>query len=110
MNKKLENLNQLPTVGQVVLNKWGWEQTNADFYQIIKVTAASVKLQAINSTEVSDGAQSMTAKVTPNLNDFSTEETITKRMDEYQGELYLKFDYGSGRIWNNEPVSISFYA
>ena len=34
-------------IGQIVYSSWGYDQTNIDFYKVIRKTAAMVELQAI---------------------------------------------------------------
>ena len=99
-----------PALGNIIFNRWGSGQTNVDFYQIIKVTAKTIKLRAVESTEVSDGAQSMSGKVTPVIDGFSTEKTFSKRIGEYDGKVYISFEYGVGKLWDGKPMSVSHWA
>lgn len=52
LDKALKTVSMLggPKVGDIVYTSWGYDQTNIDFYQVVKVTKASVKLQRIAAT------------------------------------------------------------
>ena len=57
-----------PAVNQILYASWGYEQTNIDYYVIVKVSAASIWVQPIGHIyENYTGA--MSATVTPNVND-----------------------------------------
>lgn len=38
------------TTGTILISEWGWEQTNVDFYQIVRSTAKSVWIRPIAHT------------------------------------------------------------
>jgi len=38
-------------VGQIFYNSWGWEQTNIDYYQIVRVTQASIFVRQIGKKD-----------------------------------------------------------
>ena len=39
-------------IGTVLISKWGWEQTNIDFYEVVKATEKTVTIRQIASKEV----------------------------------------------------------
>lgn len=47
-----------PQVGDILYSSWGYEQTNIDFYKVVKVSEFSVWIQQVNSkiTEVTGWA------------------------------------------------------
>lgn len=50
MTKAINN-NELPMpVGTILDSEWGWEQTNVDFYQVVRSTAKSVWIRPIAHT------------------------------------------------------------
>lgn len=45
-------LDRTPEVGDFMVSSWGYDQTNIDFYKVVKVTPKSVRLQRWTSTTV----------------------------------------------------------
>lgn len=55
-----------PKMGDILCCSWGYDQTNVDFYQVIKVTTASVRVRQIKSRIVEGQAANRTQnKVMP---------------------------------------------
>ena len=57
-------------VGDVLSSSWGYEQTNVTFYQVTRVTKASIELGVLRSKETSDGELSMTGYKVPVVGEF----------------------------------------
>jgi len=53
-------------VGDVLVNSWGWEQTNIDFFEVTKVTPGSnrIEIRAIGQDAQEDGCAAMTGSCT----------------------------------------------
>lgn len=49
-------------VNDILVSKWGYEQTNVDFYKILKVTKATVIVQKLEKLEKNDNNMSGLAK------------------------------------------------
>lgn len=96
-------------VGAVILNSWGYDQTNADFYQVVAVTPHSVKLRRIASQEAprQEGGSPMSAMVVAVRDSFTSDEIITKQA---RADGYVNFKHGSGRVWDGRPTYSSWYA
>ena len=98
-------------IGDVVTRSWGYEQTNVDFYQVVRVPSPfSVAVRRIKSREVSSNPQGMTARVMPNVNDFeSSAKAIivhacgAGEVGSYHGKTGLL-----GK-WNGLPLFTSSY-
>lgn len=120
-------------VGDVVYNSWGWEQTNIDFYQIVKTTANYVWLQPIRCESVpSEGCAPMSGHIRPVT---PIEQVLARQTREY-GEYdevsghrpetlktvsiepvmrraegkSVNFKHGSGCLWDGRPKYESWYA
>lgn len=65
------------SVGDVLSTCWGWEQTNREFYQVVRVAGANVTVRQIATETVSTG--DMTARVAPLVGDFVGPE-LTRRV------------------------------
>jgi hypothetical protein len=54
----------------ILVCSWGYEQTNVEFYQVIRALPASVELRRIQSNRLEAGAQGMQGTCTPIPNSF----------------------------------------
>lgn len=73
-------------LGDVFVESWGYEQTNIDFYQVIKVNKASVILKKIayNTVKFTGWASD---EVEPRKHCFLEDKTYIKRIRE--GSMHL---------------------
>ena len=98
-------------IGDVVMRSWGYDQTNVDFYQVVRVPSPlSVALRRLKSREVSGNPQALTAKVMPKLNEFETSAQAvivracgTGQVGSFKGKT------GFLSKWNGLPQNVSFY-
>lgn len=107
-----------PKVGDILRCSWGYDQTNVDWYQVIAVTKASVKIRAIASKLVEDNGS--TTLVAPCKGSFLdpgntykkddpayTVKGATKRFrPAYDGDGYsVKIEsYSSAYLWDGKPA------
>lgn len=88
---------------------WGYDQTNADFYQVVGLTKASVKLRQVCTEVVErDGKRG----VVPVKDRFREEKfqvssrqgILTKRVQVSRGEPFVTMaSYGWCSLWDGEP-------
>jgi len=53
------------TIGDIIVNTWGWEQSNVDFYQVVDVMNKKIRVKEIGSEMVPGSAHcSMSCDVT----------------------------------------------
>jgi hypothetical protein len=103
-------------LGDVLVNSWGYEQTNVDFYQVVEVTGKSVVLREIGSETVNDNAQGLSIP-TQSMADyrvarrdkFTSDETVTKRVRWSSGEPCVSMDHGHCGLWDGAPEYCSYY-
>lgn len=91
-------------VGDILDCTWGYEQTNVDFYEVVKVTARSVWLREIaqDSTETA----SMTGNCTPRKGAYISEA----RMYRANGYNCVRLSsYSCATLWDGLPVTWSSY-
>lgn len=95
--------------GTILYNNWGYEQTNIDFYLVVKKTDKTVTLRKLKNIN-EDSMLSMTGKTTPGEVDLY-KKPIRKlvKFDQYQNP-YIEMDHNVCKVWNNEPMFYSFYA
>lgn len=99
--------------GDIFYNTWGYDQTNVDYYEVIKVTKSgkSVYIKKLETTTVEDGF--MTGKVSPVPGKYRG-EMMLKRVKEISwrgGVPGLPMEYGGyASPWDGNPVRGSWYA
>ena len=102
-------------VGAILVDSWGWEQTNIEFYCIIKRTGDFVTVLPMKkNSESKDFFATMTKSNTPGEIDFSA-KPIRKKVKKFDGkESGFSFrDYTGGgwcNLWDGEPEISSHYA
>jgi hypothetical protein len=92
-------------VGTIVVNSWGWEQTNVDFYQIVRKTPKSVWVKKLPATVEQNGFMSGMAMPT---GEPVGEEIGPCRINKRGGISVSK--YGGTSVWNGKPQYASWYA
>ena len=105
-----DSLNHTLKVGSIVYNSWGYDQTNVDFYQVVKATKCFVTLRPIEAIKGEDGPQAMTGKAMPVKDRFSSEVTTRHKAEFWNGENIVKFQFGAGCEWDGQPKRYSTYA
>lgn len=98
-------------VGDIMMCTWGWEQTNVDFYQVVRTTAKSVWIRPINHT--SEQVRDDEYHVEPIANAFTDNEPKGE-MHRVCGEAdnpYLKMNsYSIAEKYHGEDVLETTYA
>lgn len=107
----LKNIKNIIKVGDIVYNSWGYEQTNIDFYQVVKVLDASVIIRPISSEIVEGTEGNMCANVKPVPNSFVGDE-MRKNINFYGDKYYLPSKLGSITKYEagDDGVYSSWYA
>ncbi|KKM99528.1 hypothetical protein LCGC14_1146920 [marine sediment metagenome] len=101
---------QIYTEGKIISNSWGYEQTNIDFYKIIKRKGEFVTLQPLKSIEKSNGALTMTGTCIPGEPDPKG-KTIRRKVhyrDGRESGLAIQ-SHGWASLWGGEPEHFSSY-
>ena len=97
-------------IGDIFYNSWGYEQTNIDYYQVVKATKKTISLRRIKGTAEDYNNSGMTGSVIPLKNNFVDNEVIRKTPYLYNNDWWIKFDYGASRKWNGEAMNFTNYA
>jgi len=100
-------------IGDILEYTWGYEQTNADFFQVIGITKSgkSVLIHEIKSIETEDSPLAMSGSAVPVPGAFKPDKsTIRKQIKTSGDHIILSMDYGVARKWDGLPVSYSSYA
>ena len=89
------------SIGDVFVNSWGYDQTNIDFYQVVKITPAMVTIRQVDKK---------TVKSTPHADYVVPKPGVfkglpmRKKVQEYQGQALLKINgYSVAKPWDGKP-------
>lgn len=93
--------------GDVYVCSWGYDQTNVDAYQVVRVVGKRmVEVRQIATAPVKGSDGFMANRVVPLRDDFIREEVLRKRVDAYEtgGEVRtsIAFEYGGAGKWNGQ--------
>lgn len=105
-------VNQPHTIskGTIIFNSWGYDQTNIDYYQVISTTDHFVMLQELKSVDWPDGPGTMTGKKSPIYGSAHGPIVKHKVKPAYDGGVYIKFQYGIGKVWDGKSKHYTCYA
>lgn len=93
-------------VGDILVSSWGYEQTNVNYFQVLRITGKSVEIQGIRKhSHGEDGF--MTGKCEPIANDFFGKKMM-KRYVPGQSIRISSYEYASK--WDGKPDRQSWYA
>ena len=71
-------------VGQILYTSWGYDQTNVDFYQVVKVSGKRAYVREIKQSMQPGSEMGLTATtVAPVADDFCNEETLVVGVSNY---------------------------
>jgi len=100
-----KNLNELKT-GQILVASWGYDQTNIDFYQVVK-GAEIGKFAQIKSipAKLSGYAGYNERYLLPDTEAKNDGDKIfKKKVQSTRGEIYIALsNYCFAYVWNNKP-------
>lgn len=92
------------TVGDVIYNSWGYDQTNVDWYQVVEVKPKSIVIREITRNYAEQSF--MAGPSQPRRNEFHG-EPILKPLDS---SGHVSFRHGCGSKWDGRAVWESHYA
>jgi hypothetical protein len=104
-------------VGDILVSSWGYDQTNVDFYQVVRATAKSAWIRRIASNQVRGSEGFMSASVVPVKDQFidHDEKGRLHRIKSHgpvgDKTFYLSLtSYSSAHLWEGKPKYQSWYA
>jgi len=101
-------------VGDILDYSWGYDQTNAEFYQVLEVKAKSIIIREIASRPVPNSQGFMCQHVIPVRDAFlKSERPMVKMVKSYpdsSNKAYVSMEYGSASLWDGTPNYSSWYA
>lgn len=96
--------------GDVLVSTWGYDQTNVDFYQVIKATAKTVTIRPIESEPVPGSEGFMCNMVLPVRGSFKDDMLAPRKVTPWQGGEYIVIGNHTAHKWEGKPVYQSWYA
>lgn len=99
-------------IGDILHHSWGYDQTNADFYQVLRVTDKSVWIAQLETTETCDGMLCGKAQPIPGKTRILNTAGLRHVPYLYGDKWLVKInDYTAGaELWNGELISVTHYA
>lgn len=94
--------------GAILESSWGYEQTNVDYYMVIKRTATSAQL--IRMEKKSIISSSMVGTCIPGKPDITAKPFRRKIYDYGNGECVGIGTYSSAHLWDGKPSRWTSYA
>lgn len=94
--------------GTIFVSTWGYDQTNVDFYRVVRSTAASVWLQKVGQRVVEHTGY-MSETVVPT--EQTCGEVFRRKVQTYRDTAYASINsYASACEWKGEPITQTHYA
>jgi hypothetical protein len=94
-------------LNDILYSSWGYEQTNVNFYQVVKTTAQSVWIKEVKKQKVA--TSDMTGTATPLINEFEID--AKERMYRVREDNSIRIEsYMCAWLWDGKPQSYSSYA
>lgn len=92
-----------PKVGEILYCSWGYDQTNVDWYEVLAVTKASIKIRQISGRIIEPGKGSDKVVPVPGSAERDA-KVLTKRVKHYEGRYYVTISsYSSAYLWDGKP-------
>lgn len=92
--------------GDMLVSRWGWEQTNVTFYQVTKATKCFITIQEVEQVRTDTG--DMTYKALPVMDGFTGDPMRRKvrYIDAAKERPLVEIeDYERAYLFDGKPVS-----
>jgi hypothetical protein len=103
-----------PKVNDILVCSWGYDQTNVDFYKVLKLSPSgkSVTIVRINSEVKEDGFMcGKSVPAVPHTVSAYRGEHMTKRIKFYDNSYCVNIsNYSTAFPWDGTPERCSWYA
>ncbi len=94
-------------VGDILVDMWGYEQTNVDFYQVTKLVGKTmVEIRPVRKEKINETAD--TGTCTPRKGDFYGDKVLRRRAN---GGNQVRIEpYSRAHRWDGKPEHWTSYA
>lgn len=99
-------------IGEIVVNSWGYDQTNVEFYQVVEVLNKKIRVRQI-CAEMVEATGPMSANVMPCKDNFCKDEAflLSLKMDtDNKCRICNPASYYYFSKWDGKPEYCSWYA
>jgi hypothetical protein len=98
--------------GDILVCSWGYDQTNIDFYYVIKKTGLNVTIIPMSNKLVTYDSHYMTGTVIPNEPNYNAKPMRRKiQKSSISNSLWIKINsFSSASKWSGKPQHFSNYA
>ena len=97
--------------GDILVSKWGYDQTNADFFKVTKVTAKCVYIVTLQTIDQyasdSDGQATGITAVPGDVCPHSAAAPVRRKVITLTGDDMVSMDYSFARLWNGAATSVT---
>jgi len=107
---KMVNAADFYKIGDIIVNTWGYEQTNVDFYSVVKVTNKTITIKEISQIQEDESIYShgMACNMLPGDDIVKDGSTYTLRVKD-EGNLSNPKSFFYMRKWEGKPMYCSWY-
>ncbi|WGD37569.1 hypothetical protein [Lysinibacter sp. HNR] len=100
------NTNTTITPGTIFYSSWGYEQTNIDFYEVVRVTTKTVTLRPIGASRT-ETISAMSGTVTPKPGEFTGQE-FRRTIINYGDAPMVRINaIANASLWEGKPLFTS---
>ncbi len=103
---------QFYKIGDIIVNTWGYDQTNVEFYQVTEIKNKSIFIKEIGQ-DISEGSMmghGMACDVIPDINNFLDNGDSYLLRVKAEGILSNPESFYYMHKWNGKPQYKSWYA
>jgi hypothetical protein len=88
--------------GSILKSSWGYDQTNIDFFEVVKVSNGWATIQKIGSSYFED-AGFLSETVMPAI-DYKIGKPFRRKIHAFSSGDYVGItSYSGGSVWNGKP-------
>jgi hypothetical protein len=98
-----------PKVGDILYSSWGYDQTNIDYYQVVKVSKASVWIRSIGKECLAGGGRGQD-EVVPVANRWTDADQGKGEMHRFRPGVDVPYrysitltSYSHATLWDGKP-------
>lgn len=97
--------------GAILYSSWGYDQTNVDFYVVVRTTKASAWIVPLSAESIKDTEGFMSDSVTAGDVFDATAKGELHRIQKWSDRESLSLSsYSSAYLWDGSPKYRSWYA
>ncbi|HEY5501322.1 MAG TPA: hypothetical protein VIK09_05015 [Candidatus Humimicrobiaceae bacterium] len=103
-------------IGEIIVNSWGYEQTNVDFYQVVEVLNKKIRVRELKQERVQGTEHSsMSCNVLPVKDDFYSDDILllsikVNKWGNNDVAICSPASYYCFRKWDGQQEYCSWYA